>query len=101
MRGASGAIGAMTVALCTCAVQTPPRPQVVLYVNTDLPVPGFADTLRIDWLDSHGDVIETRYRVAPNAADWPISFGVAVSRDGSPVLFRLRVYPAGRFVDTP
>lgn len=68
--------------------------QTLLYVDTDLPVPALVDTLLIEVLAPDGSVIESRNVVAPNASDWPISFGVAGS-----ATIRLRAFRSDRLGD--
>ena len=80
----------LVAAVAGCAPS--PRGQVTLYVQTDLPVPRFADTLRIERLDSQGRSIEARSNVAADPQDWPISLGIAAT--GGTVRLRLRLFPS-------
>jgi formylglycine-generating enzyme required for sulfatase activity len=76
-----------------------PRPQWVLELDTDAPLTGqllgqpmlpavvAIDTLRIDLLADDGSLVETREATAPDARDWPMSFGVVVDDDAA----RLRI----------
>ncbi len=77
-----------------CAADVDPRAQVLLWVDTDVPVPSLADTLRIEVLEPDGSVSDSRTYVRPNTDDWPVSLGVAARSDGAPTLMRLRVYEA-------
>jgi formylglycine-generating enzyme required for sulfatase activity len=54
----------------------PPSPQLVVWVDTDMAVPGYIDTLRIEQLDDGGNVVATREQTLPDPTDWPASFGV-------------------------
>ncbi len=80
-----------------------PRPQLVVVIDTDLPVaaqvardPGLSsdaavDTVRVDAYRLGESVPFDRAHFAvPEVADWPVSFGVAAS-DGQPTTVRLRV----------
>lgn len=77
-----------------CVNEAETRPQTLLYINTDVPVPALADTLRIEELDQDGTVLESRIAVLPNASQWPVSLGVVSSREGTRL--RLRLYGASR-----
>ena len=68
------------------------RPQVLLFVDTDLEVPLRADTLRIDLLDESGAAVPGRTRIVHLDA-WPVSFGVA-GEPGQRRRFRLRLIEA-------
>jgi formylglycine-generating enzyme required for sulfatase activity len=71
-----------------CSDEGTPRPQIVLVIDTNLPLVGqldgrddlsraaAIDTLRIDVLDGAGAVRETRELVAGSLADWPLSIGI-------------------------
>lgn len=86
-----------------CAEGAAARPQIVLVVDTDTPVPGLVrdrddidysgdaavDTLRVDVLEP---AAPSRTFVAPEVADWPISFGVVVPRGVSSIRLRLRAF---------
>jgi len=78
--------------LAACSAEA--RPQAVVHVDTDLPIPTFADTLRIERLGPDGAVIDARVRVAPDPAEWPLSFGVVTETE--PIRLRLRIYPSTR-----
>jgi formylglycine-generating enzyme required for sulfatase activity len=54
----------------------PPTPQLVVWIDTDMPVPQYVDTLRIEQLDDNGNVVGTREQTLPDPSDWPASFGV-------------------------
>jgi len=85
---------AMALQLVACAQDGDPRAQTVLYVDTDVPVPTLADTLRVEVIEPAGFVSESRTYVRPNARDWPVSLGVMPREDGAPTLLRLRLYGA-------
>src|SRR5260221_14361322 len=85
--------------VATCGSPAPPRAQVLLFVNTDVPIPTLADTLRIDSLDPAGTVLTTRILAAPDATNWPVSFGVVPRADGQVTHLRLRLYPGERRFD--
>src|SRR5688500_15318694 len=87
---------ALVLSASGCEDTPAPRGQLVLYVDTDLPVPVLADTLRIEHLGADGAVREARQHVLPNAADWPVSVGVLPGAGGTPVRIRLRLFAAAR-----
>lgn len=84
-------------------------PEVLVVVDTDLPVPRAAARLRIDLYDEDGRWFDTRDVARPNREDWPASFGVhAIEAERTTVIWiRARAYPEGsvrdylgeRFVD--
>ena len=74
--------------------------EVVLTVDTDLPVPLAVSDLRVDLFDEHGTWFQTADFARPDPRDWPVSFGVYA--DGSAtkrVWVRLRAYPTGQTRD--
>lgn len=69
-----------------CSDAPEPRPQLLIVVDTDLPVANQApavspdatvDTLRVDLIADDGHVTDFLDVVAPSLQDWPVSFGVA------------------------
>ncbi len=83
-----------------CTKDLPPLPEVVLSVDTDLPVPLAVSSLRVDLYDEHGTWFQTAEFARPDPRDWPVSFGVYA--DGSTtksVWVRLRAYPTGQTRD--
>ena len=86
----------LLAALPSCATQAEIRPQAVLVVDTDLPLAGAPegvrvaamDTLRVEVLEG-GVVTETRDLVLSDPRDWPLSLGV-ISR----ARLRLRLFQA-------
>jgi formylglycine-generating enzyme required for sulfatase activity len=76
----------------------PPRGEVVVVVDTDLPAPALASRLQIDLYTRDGDWYASRSVARPNASDWPLSFGIMSPDDGpdTEVLLRLRVHPDGK-----
>ncbi len=92
---ATGALGSSA-----CTRELPPLPEVVLTVDTDLPVPLAVSDLRVDLYDAQGTWFQTADFARPDPRDWPVSFGVYA--DGSTtknVWVRLRAYPAGQVRD--
>ena len=78
-----------------------PWGEVVLVVDTDLPVPKVAGRLRVDLYSADGAWYESRDVALAHPTDWPASFSV-FSDDESrakDVLVRLRVYPEGKVRD--
>lgn len=76
----------------------PPYGEVLLVVDTDLPVPRVATRLRIDAYTSDGTWLASRDELRPDPRDWPVSFSVTTDDEqrGRQVLVRLRAYPEGR-----
>jgi formylglycine-generating enzyme required for sulfatase activity len=99
----SGACAFGVLALACSAETLEPRPQSLVYVDTnalllgsvtrapELPGAVAIDTLRIDRLDEHGEPLETRELLVAEPRDWPVSFGV-VSTEAQH--FRLRAFRA-------
>lgn len=91
---------ALSLGLTACDDTGDPRAQLVVWIDTDLPLVGqvaarpelsldaSVDTLRIDVLDGDNATKEVLVYVAPDALDWPVSFGVTAEQ--SPVA-RLRI----------
>ena len=90
-------------ALCACSDIAPPRPQILLVLDTDLPLVGqlsglpaashdaAIDTLRVDAIDADGKVFDYRILTVPDARDWPVSMGVT-----GRVRLRIRAFRAMR-----
>lgn len=90
--------------LLGCSDAAAVRPQLVVVVDTDLPVfalvdadqklsrAAAVDTVRIDVLRDDGSVQDTRTIVAPDRSDWPISFGVAREPGTEHVMLRVQVF---------
>jgi formylglycine-generating enzyme required for sulfatase activity len=96
-------LAALAVAMgCTHADTLPPRPQLVLVVDTDAHVSGelaaatdvsadaTVDTLRVDLLDGSG---ATDSFIVSDVAAWPVSFGLVPGAAGA-VSVRLRLFRA-------
>lgn len=102
-RAARFAVAAVATALASCGAPRGPAPlgNVVLYVDTDAPVPRLAGELRVDLFTKDGTWFATRDIIAGSPSSWPISFGVVLP-DGSPagdVVVRLRAFPEGKVRD--
>jgi formylglycine-generating enzyme len=71
------------------------RPQWLVHLSTDAPLPGFGDRLRIDVLDEDGALCATCSRVFDTGGDaLPLSFGIEPREDGAPRFLRARLYRA-------
>lgn len=95
----------VVAALSSCARELPPLGEVVLVVDTDVPVPAVGGTLRIDVLrrDAGGDLtwLDSREVVREDARDWPASFSVYAPEGTGPTeaVVRLRLYASGKTRD--
>jgi formylglycine-generating enzyme required for sulfatase activity len=88
---------AVLVAGCDPDPSAPPFPEVLIVVDTNLPVPLVASRLRVDLYDEDGTWFDSVDFGRPDPRDWPASFSV-YSEDESrerDVWVRLRVYPEG------
>lgn len=86
---------------CACQDPIPPYGEVVLEVDTDLPVPALAARLRVDVFAEDGAWSSSRDLGLPREVDWPVSFGV-FTRDedaASGAIVRLRAYSEGKVRD--
>ena len=100
----AGAIFALGLGCAACSASGDPRAQLVVMVDSDLPVPELLlthpelsgdaaiDTLRIDaFVSGWTQPFDLRDFVAPNLSDWPLSFGVATDELPLDRTVRLRV----------
>ena len=104
--GLSLAMMCSSPGLLACSSEGEPRAQLLLVVDTDAPVVGqlagsptlsgdaAIDTLRVDFLGDQGVAYASQTFLAPEALDWPISFGVESPEGsaGEPVVIRLRAF---------
>jgi formylglycine-generating enzyme required for sulfatase activity len=93
---------ALIVLACSaCSEELPPLGEVVLHVDTDLPVPQMASRLRVDVFGGDGAWRTSRDIPLPAPTDWPASFGVVSTGEDAPTdaLVRLRAYADGRTRD--
>ncbi len=78
-----------------CSASTlPPLGEVLIYADTDLPVPELASRLRIDVYSSSGVWLATRDVPATTKDRWPISFAVNLgpNEGARDAVVRLRAY---------
>ena len=89
------AFGSLLV-LLGCEESREARPQWLVHVGTDAPIPGLGDRLRIDVLDKKGVACPTCSRVFDTSDDetLPLGFGVEPLPDGGPRFVRARLYRA-------
>lgn len=94
------ALGCAAVA-CNGREQLPPLPEVLVVVDTDLPVPLVASRLRIDLYGEDGAWFDSNDIARPSPSEWPASFSVYSDDESRPrnVWVRLRAYPEGRQTD--
>jgi formylglycine-generating enzyme required for sulfatase activity len=94
-------LAALAAGACGTPTAAPARANVVLYVDTDAPVPKLAGQLRIDFFKTDGTWFSSRDVSAAAPSSWPVSFGVYLP-DGETtgqVVVRLRGYPFGKVRD--
>lgn len=86
-----------------CTSSLPPLPEVVVEVDTDLPVPLAVSRLRVDLFTEEGTWFESADYARPDPADWPVSFSVysddAEATRARLVWVRLRGYLDGHTRD--
>src|SRR5260221_7498223 len=99
MRRLSACIVAGLIASSCGDRALPPSPEVVLAVDTDLPVPLAVSSLRVDFFDENGVWFDSADFARPDPADWPVSFGLWSERAPRRLLVRLRAYPTGQLGD--
>lgn len=92
------------VVLVGCTDVVTARSQLLVVVDTNAPLTGqlddedlpeqlALDTLRVDLIARDGSVSDFLDVVAPEAGDWPLSFGVVPEdAQGEPLLLRLRLF---------
>lgn len=95
-------VAASSVASCGSSTkEVPPVGEVLVVVDTDMPVPAFINRLRIDLYTTDGTWYESRDISRSKPSDWPTSFGVYLAdpaREQTTVV-RLRAYPEGEVRD--
>lgn len=97
-----GRTGSVLAALAAtaCVGELPPNAEVVIVIDTDLPVPRLAGALRIDIFDDGGTWLESRTIARPDPADWPASFSLqAPDNVGRTRILRVRAFPQGALRD--
>lgn len=89
----------MSAALGACAPAAPPsRGEVLVVIDTDLPIPRVAGRVRVDVYSAEGTWFESRDMPSPREAHWPLSFSVYNTPPAvgdKRLLVRVRVYPEG------
>ncbi len=107
----SPASGFALVALVACTAVTPacgpsvkelpPLGEVLVIVDTDMPVPRIVSRLRVDVYTAQHTWYVSRDIPRTRTSDWPASFSVYVPDDTREleVLLRLRAYPQGEVRD--
>jgi formylglycine-generating enzyme required for sulfatase activity len=94
-------IFALALASASCgARELAPLGEVLIVVDTDLPVPRVASALRVDTYAADGRWLESRDIARRDPRDWPVSFSVQAADDERErdVVVRLRVH-GGRMRD--
>ncbi len=95
------AVGVASSSAAGCESSLPPLPEVVVVIDTDLPVPLAVSRLRVDLYTEEGVWFETADFSRPDPRDWPTSFGVYADESGSArrVWLRARAYLDGHTRD--
>ena len=85
---------AVTLAAACGPRELPPLGEVVVIVDTDLPVPRVASGLRVDTYALDGTWLESRDIARRDPRDWPASFSVQAADDSRErdIVIRLRVH---------
>src|SRR5512139_1842608 len=94
----------MTLSVLACE-EAPPRPEVVFYVDTDMPLPAqideatsgdaVIDTLRIEVYDTQLQLVDSRIVSLAAPEELPLSFGIPSDVvEGNEVLVRVRAFRA-------
>jgi formylglycine-generating enzyme required for sulfatase activity len=93
VRSSTIALALVTIAACTTR-ELAPLGEVVVVVDTDLPVPRVASALRVDTYDADGTWLDSRDIALRDPRDWPASFSVQAADDTRErdVVIRLRVH---------
>jgi formylglycine-generating enzyme required for sulfatase activity len=73
--------------------------EVLVVVDTDMPVPAFVSRLRIDLYAPDGTWYATHDVVRARQSDWPTSFGVSADDAEHVALVRVRAYAEGKVRD--
>ena len=97
-------VGVAALLALACSSEAEPRAQLLVEVDTDLPLSGqlldrtelsqdaAIDVLRVDVYDLDLDQIAFREHLAPDERDWPLSFGIPSEGLEGQLLLRLRVF---------
>jgi formylglycine-generating enzyme required for sulfatase activity len=105
MRGGRTALIAACAWIASCNGASPsvlpPQGEVLLVVDTDMPVPAFVNRLRVDAYDASGGWYLSRDTALPSVSDWPASFALDLgdTQGETLALVRLRAYAEGRVRD--
>lgn len=94
------AVVALLCLLLGCSPSPVTRGETVIVLDTDLPVPGVAEVVRLDVYAQDGTWLSARDVQVADPSQWPVSFGVAAPAGGpGRVLVRARAYPKARLRD--
>ncbi|HVY49124.1 MAG TPA: SUMF1/EgtB/PvdO family nonheme iron enzyme, partial [Minicystis sp.] len=106
-----GVLVAIAAGAAGCSGSLPPRPEIVLFIDTDAPVVGqlagdatlsadaAIDTVRVEVFSNDGAISRDDLQtfLVPQASSWPVSFGIDVSKHGgSAVRVRVRGFRSDR-----
>src|SRR5262245_66616085 len=91
----------LAIAVGGCDRTLDPSGEVVLEVDTDLPVPKRSGSLRVDVFAQNGSWLDAFDIARPDPSDWPVSFGLYSEEEVEEriLLVRLRGYPYGKLRD--
>ncbi|MDB4937097.1 MAG: Adenylate cyclase, partial [Labilithrix sp.] len=92
-RALACSIALVAATACTTR-ELPPLGEVVVVVDTDLPVPRVVSALRVDTYANDGTWLESRDIALRDPRDWPASFSVQAADDARDrdVVIRVRVH---------
>lgn len=94
--GLAAASAAASAAVTGCgARELPPLGEVLVVVDTDLPVPRVVSELRVDVYGEDGAWLDARAIARPDPRDWPASFSVQASDDARDRVVAIRVRAHG------
>lgn len=100
MRRALFAAALLQLGITSCDREGEPRPQWIVRVSTDAPIPSLGDRVMVDVLDSKGKLCADCRRTFEviETTPLPMSFGVA-DVDGDPPSLRIRLYRSRHLSD--
>ncbi len=97
VRRIAKSVATLLLLVAVPTLQSCGQTQMLVFIDTNLPVPRFGDSLLIERLVRGDDGLlhpmESTVQIVANRDRWPASFGVALN---APALFRIRLYSGAR-----